>query len=555
MTNIIKSRFFLGILASTLVSAALLSTAYAAEITVSTYNTDGDTVSVNSAVLKGVVDVREHPADVWFEYGISTLLGQSTPKNVVGLNFTPTAFDAVINGLAANTTYYFQAVGRNIDTNLEVRGSILSFNTGSAISQNNNNSVPDQNFVSSSAPEVKTNPAISIEANAATLDAYITPNNSNTVAWFEYGTSDSLGTKTEEWRVSVSDYQADFQHKITGLTPNTIYYFRAAARNEYGETFGNNYVFRTAEAYNGITYSQPTVITTPAILVRETSALLNGNVVPRNSATTVWFEWSENPEMNVGVNRNASQSAGAGDDEVYAAYSLTGLTLNKTYYFRVVAQNAYGTTRGNINRFTTAIAPVQTPATPASTSATGNNYVKPQNSDNALALEAEFDNTDPRAGSKAVYGLNYKNISGSTLKDAVLKITLPNEVGYVASSFANVGQDGNVLTFKLGDIAVKGSGVVSIKIKITDLARAQNLKFNAEISYSINGKAGKQSIVNDLQVSEYSLAASVLETLGSLFGNLITIFILGLLIGSGAYHYFFAINKKNNVADAEDPLK
>ena len=49
--------------------------------------------------------------------------------------------------------------------------------------------------------------------------------------------------------------------------------------------------------------------------------------------------------MTIGLNRNASQSAGSGDNEVYAAYSLANLILNKTYYFRVVAQNSYGTTK------------------------------------------------------------------------------------------------------------------------------------------------------------------------------------------------------------------
>jgi hypothetical protein len=556
MTNIFKNRFFISFLASTLVSVALLSTTYAAEITVTTYNADGDTTSSNSAVLKGAVDVREHMADVWFEYGTSAFLGQSTPKNIVGLSFTATtAFDAVINGLTANTTYYFQAVGKNIDSSLEVRGSILSFTTGNTIAQNNNSN-PNSNSYSSSAPEVKTNPAYSMDGNSAILDSNIQPNNSNTVAWFEYGITDgNLSNKTEERYVSVTDYQTNFQHEVTSLMPETIYYFRAAARNEYGTTYGNNYVFRTEKVYNGINFSQPTASTTSAILVRESSALLNGNVISHNAETTVWFEWSENPEMTIKLNRNASQSVGAGDSEVYVAYPLSDLVLNKTYYFRIVAQNSYGTTRGNVSKCTTVkvAAPVQNPAVSTAAPATSNNYIQPQRSGDLLTLEAEFDDTNPRAGTKVVYGLNYKNNTNTTLKDAILKITLPNEVNYTASSFANVGQEGNVLTFKLGDITSKRSGIVSIKIKITDLARAQNLKFKAEISYSNNGIADKETLTNDLQISDYSLSASVLDTLGSIFSNLFVDFILGLMIGAGSYHYFM-LNKKGE-ADAEDPLK
>ena len=556
MTNILKNKFFISLLASTLVSMALLSTAYAAEITITTYNADGDTINSNSAVLKGVADVTEHMADVWFEYGTSAFLGQSTPKNVIGLNFTPVTFDAVINGLTANTTYYFQAVGRNIDTNLEVRGSILPFTTNATATTQGNNSGSNSNSnYTSGEPEVTTNYVIadSIESNSAILDAYIKSNGSNTVAWFTYWsceTNDISDQKTEKWRVSVTDYQTDFQQKITGLMPDTCYYFRGEAENDNGTASGNDRVFRTKATSNGLSFSQPVVLTSPAMFVRENSALLNGSVVPGNTETSVWFEWSENPEMTIGLNRSVGQSAGSGDGEVYTAYSLTNLVLNKTYYFRVVAQNAYGTTRGTVKLFTTIKTAVVAPIIPTANAATPS---VSQRSDKALTMEVEFDNTNPRAGSKAIYGLNYKNISGSILKDAILKITLPNEVGYMNSSFANVAQDGNILTMKLGDIAPGASGMVSIKIKITDLARAQNLKFNADISYSNNGKTENQNLVSNLQISEYSLAASVLETLGSIFTNLFVDFILGLMIGAGAYHYY-VINKKEE-SDAEDPLK
>ncbi|MEK7463206.1 MAG: hypothetical protein AAB621_02490 [Patescibacteria group bacterium] len=548
MTYTLKNRFFISLLAPTLVSMALLSTAYAAEITVATRNVDGDTISSNSALLEGIVDATSYSADVWFEYGANGSLDKSTQKQKAGLNFGAVSFSNPVYNLEPNTAYSFRAVAQNTNTNSSpIYGETLNFTTNSNQIINSNS---DSNSNSSAAPEVKTNPAYSMDGNSAILDAYIKSNGSNTVAWFEYGTTDGLGNKTEERYVSVAEYQTDFQHKATDLMPNTFYYFRAAARNNYGATYGNNYVFRTENLSNGMTFAQPTASTTSAILVRETSALLNGNIIPNNAETSVWFEWSENPEMTIGLNRNASQSAGSGDNEVYAAYSLGNLVLNKTYYFRVVAQNSYGTTKGNVNKFTTVktATPIQIPISPAPA-----NYVQPQSSGKSLILEAEFDNNNPSAGTKTIYAISYTNKTNLILKDAILKITLPNEIDYMASSFVNVGQDGNVLTFKLGDIASKKSGIVSIKIKITDLARAQNLKFNAEISYSNNGIIGKETLMNELQISEYSLTASVLETLGSLFSNLFVDFILGLLIGVGAYHYY-VISKKGK-ADTEDPLK
>ncbi|MHB9019893.1 MAG: hypothetical protein ACYC3G_03440, partial [Minisyncoccota bacterium] len=507
-------------------------------------------ISLNNAILNGTVDSINQVADVWFEYGTSNdALTNLTQVQRVGLTFTAQNFDYVLTNLSPNTTYYFRAVRKNISSGVETRGEILSFNT------NNVSSNSSSNYYSSGAPEVTTNYVVadSIDYNSATLDAFIKPNGSNTVAWFTYWsceTQDIYDQKTEKWRVSVTDYQADFQQKITGLMPDTCYYFRAEAENENGTASGNDRVFRTRSSSiaSSITFSQPTVLTSQAMFVRENSALINGSVVPNNADTSVWFEWSENPEMTIGLNKSIGQNAGSGTSEVYTAHSLSGLTLNKTYYFRVVAQNSYGTTKGNINKFTTVKVAEVIPVPAAST-----NTPSIQAPIKYLTLEGEFDNTNPRAGSKVIYGINYKNNSKSTLKDAVLKITLPNEVNYMTSSFANVKQDGTVLTFKLGDIAPGSSGTVSTKLKITDLARAQNLKFSIELSYSIDGKDGKETLVNNLQISEYSLAASVLETLGSIFNNIYVYFILGLLIGAGTYHYY-AIRKKEE-KESEDPLK
>lgn len=557
MTNIFKNKFFISLFVSSIISVAFLSTTYAAEITVSTQS--ASSVSSSDAILKGSVDTTSNHADVWFTYGTnSAALDKSTQKNAVDLlSFGIAPFTEAIHGLEPNTIYFFRANAQNRETNFQVSGEILPFTTNSKpVNDPNTNSGYD----SSSAPEVTTNYVVanSIDSNSAILDAYIKSNGSNTVAWFTYWpckTNDASNQETEKWRVNVTDYQTDFQQKIIGLMPDTCYYFRGEAENNNGTTSGNDRVFITKGSSNGLIFAQPTASTTSAMLVRETTALLNGNVVPHNAETSVWFEWSENPEMTIGLNRNASQSAGSGDNEVYTAYSLTNLTLNKTYYFRVVAQNTYGTTKGNVNKFTTVKTADPVIVTSNSNTPVTNTYVKPRTQSKSVTLEAEFDDNNPNAGTKVVYAINYKNVTASVLKDAILKITLPNEVVYMASSFASVGQSGNVLTFKIGDIASKGYGIISVKIKITDLARAQNLKFNAEISYSDNNeKAGKENLVSELQISEYSLAASVLETLGSIFSNLFVDFILGLIIGAGTYHYYVVVGKKGE-SDAEDPLK
>lgn len=651
----------LGLLASTLVSMALLSTAYAAELAVSTQN--ASSISPTSAVLNSMVDVTGSAASVWFEYGTSSdLLVNYTPIQMVGLNFTPQSFSRTLTNLSANTTYYFRAAVQSASSSSEpiLHGEIVSFitsasqgqdpgndpgstgsscdaqteinlttDTASSISGNSallsgtvntsicnvyvwfeygkngslSNSTPKSrvglNYTAahynypasdldtnasysfriaaqrvsdnsieygstltfntlsasesglSSAPGVTTNSASSKTLNSAVLDATIEPNGSYTSAWFEYGTSEGLGNTIGTKGISSNDEKADFNYALTGLSANTIYYFRAVAQNDSGTTRGNIYIFITGPAEGAISLGRPTVFTAAPLLVKETSALLNGNAIANGGSTSVWFEWSEDANFTGAANKNSPQNIGQNNSETYFAYSLTNLVLGKTYYFRAVAQNPYGTSYGETKNFTTKIS--AQPAVNNSYPKTSGALPAGKPAASALTLEAEFDNNNPPAGTKNIYAISYTNNTNSVLKDAILKITLPNEANYLASSFANAGQDGNTITLKIGDIAAKGSGSASIKIKINSLAKAQTLKFSAELSYDIAGKNGKENISNELKVSNYSLTASVLETLGSIFSNLFVDFILGLLIGAGAYHYF-VINKKGK-ADAEDPLK
>lgn len=85
-------------------------------------------VRANSAVLNGFYVADTTSSSVWFDYGRSQSLGKTTrsyskygPNGTITHNFT---------NLAANTTYYYRAVVRNSDGDIE-RGSIYSFRTGS----------------------------------------------------------------------------------------------------------------------------------------------------------------------------------------------------------------------------------------------------------------------------------------------------------------------------------------------------------------------------------------------------------------------------------------
>jgi alpha-amylase len=96
--------------------------------------------------------------------------------------------------------------------------------------------------------------------------------------------------------------------------------------------------------------SRPSVNTSQATAVDDTTATLATSVQPNGAGTTVSFEYG--PTSAYGTS-TASQSIGSGTASVDVTANLSGLTPGLTYNFRVVAANSAGTTFGPNTTFTT----------------------------------------------------------------------------------------------------------------------------------------------------------------------------------------------------------
>jgi plastocyanin len=103
----------------------------------------------------------------------------------------------------------------------------------------------------------------------------------------------------------------------------------------------------------------PSVTTGNATAIKKTEATLNGAVNPKGQETTYFFEYGttdtygeETPETSAG-DSFPSMPLGKGA-------TVTGLTASTTYHFRMVAENASGTTTGGDATFTTAGPPTAT---------------------------------------------------------------------------------------------------------------------------------------------------------------------------------------------------
>jgi hypothetical protein len=87
----------------------------------------------------------------------------------------------------------------------------------------------------------------------------------------------------------------------------------------------------------------PGATTGAASTVGQTTATVAGTVDPNGTATTYHFEYGTSTSYGL---ETVEGSAGDGDGDVAVSASLSGLTTDTTYHYRLVATNPAGTTRG-----------------------------------------------------------------------------------------------------------------------------------------------------------------------------------------------------------------
>ena len=381
-----------------------------------TYPAEG--IGENFAILKGFVDPNNTTnTSRWFEWGTNS---SSLTNTTIKLGQGPNAgtFNETLTGLSGATTYYYRAVAQNGAGT--VYGGIQSFyttGTGGGTQQ----------------PFVSTNAATNITQSGATLNGYVNPYNiSNTTRWFEWGTTQSLGNKTNT--ISHGSTAINVNETISGLSNNTTYYFRVVAQNSYGTTYGNILSFSTGTIGGGT--NPPTAITNLAINIDHDSARLNGlALVSGNVFTNGWFEWGQSASLGF---TTPSQGLGSAPSTAFI-HSMFGLSPNTTYYYRAVVQNANGTSYGNVLSFKTNSLPYYPPTTPQPPT-----YVAPKVS--AVTITKTLVNLDSSNGTdtsiaalkgEAVrFSIEVRNTGDLALENVVIKDRIPYYV-----EFANAQEE------------------------------------------------------------------------------------------------------------------
>lgn len=290
-------------------------------------------ISISAATLHGEVNPNNLATMYWFEYGTTSQLGQRTASQSITSAQT---VSAIISGLSANTAYYYRVVAEN--NKGRSNGPVLQFTTAT------------QGGDTTARPTVATTAATNITASSAQLHGQLTANGLATSYWFEYGTSQTLGLRTSVQAAGSSAQTLDVASGISGLSANTTYYYRIAAQNDKGRSYGSLMNFITNNGGNGGTQSTPTAQTTSADTITASSARLNGTINPNNADTSYWFEYGTSQSLG---SRTAAASLAAGVTVVNVFAGISGLSANTTYYYRIAAQNSQGRSYGNVVSFTT----------------------------------------------------------------------------------------------------------------------------------------------------------------------------------------------------------
>jgi hypothetical protein len=309
------------------VIAALASAGAATAATAPTASTGPvATVAPTAATVSGSVNPNGTATTWYVEYGTSTSYGTKTAAASAGSGTSSQAVSASLSSLKPGTTYHYRFVATS------------SAGTGHGA---------DGILTTSAVPAAVTGNASAVASTSATLNGTVDPSGRATTWYFEYGTSTGYGTKTPVKDAGSAAGVTSVSAPVTGLKTGQTYHFRLVATSDAGTARGSDHTFVASAA--------PTVTTTAASSVNDTTATVHGSVNPNGQATTVYFEYGTSTSYGT---KTPAASGGSGTSTRNVSAALRGLTAGASYHFRLVATNAAGTTSGADQAFTTSGQPV-----------------------------------------------------------------------------------------------------------------------------------------------------------------------------------------------------
>jgi hypothetical protein len=226
------------------------------------------------------------------------------------------------------------------------QSSINNMATSTATNTNTDQTTtPVNQQVQAGVPAVATSADFIPTDTTVVVKGTANPNGAMTTYWYEYGLTSNLGTKTTTEILGSGFSTFGTPGYITGLTKNTTYYYRLVAENQFGKVAGTMYTFLTTVGYPPPVGGIPSAKTLAGSSATRTTVNLNGQVNPNKADTSYWFEYGNTTGLG---QVTPLVSAGNGSVNLPVTVTLTALEPLRTYYFRIDAQNQFGTVNGSI---------------------------------------------------------------------------------------------------------------------------------------------------------------------------------------------------------------
>jgi phosphodiesterase/alkaline phosphatase D-like protein len=288
-------------------------------------------VTATTAVLEGVLNPKATvavKAGWYFDYNLGTsCTGGSTTAAEAEATVKAMTESNEVEDLQPDAKYTFCLVATNATGAQSTLGNEVSLMTSPA------------------PPTIESGSETTsgVTPYEATLEAQVNPNNQATTYSFEYSTSNTLaGATMLKGKKALSGYGDQTASATTGhvLTPGTTYYYRVVTENaSHEKTEGK------IEHFTASTTVAPVIENETSSVQSPFAATLEATVNPDYQLTTCAFEYGTDPSLATDTTTVAcSKSLGEGGPGTSTSVALTGLKSATTYYFRIVATNASGTT-------------------------------------------------------------------------------------------------------------------------------------------------------------------------------------------------------------------
>ncbi|MEK7952881.1 cadherin-like beta sandwich domain-containing protein [Luteolibacter soli] len=287
-------------------------------------------ITTSTATLVGAVNPNGVQASAYFEYGLTTAYGQSTPVQKITAGFNTVAVQAPNLSLIAGASYHYRLVASNTAGTAFGNDVIFTVTTGGG------------SGTASAVPTVTTGAAGGVATESAILQSSVNANGGTTLVKFEYGLTASLGTSTSQQGIGNGTDPVDVARSITGLLPGTLYYYRVSASNGLGASNGDTLTFTTASP-------APTAVTGESTVLTTTTVRIDGSARARGADAEVWIDYGTDGIIFDSV--RATPGTVSGDGVIPISAELDELAQGVTYHYRVRAVGPGGTGNGETKTF------------------------------------------------------------------------------------------------------------------------------------------------------------------------------------------------------------